>query len=146
MNDQDMNAEIAAIIARHGKREGALLPVLHDVQAAFGHIGDATKRQVAAALNLSRAEVHGVASFYHDFRDAPADKPVVRLCRAEACQARGGEALAAKAEAMAAGRVAIEAVYCLGLCSVGPNAMVGDAVHARLDEGAIGALIAEAAQ
>jgi len=134
--------EIAAILDRHSGREGALLPVLHDIQAAFGHIDDAAKRQVAHALNLSRAEVHGVASFYHDFRDTPADKPVLRLCRAEACQSRGSEKLAADAEGMAAGRVTIEPVYCLGLCSVGPNAMIGEEVHARLDAARVSELIA----
>lgn len=134
--------EIAAILDRHSGREGALLPVLHEIQAAFGHIDDAAKRQVAHALNLSRAEVHGVASFYHDFRDIPAGKPVLRLCRAEACQSRGSEKLAAEAEDIAAGRVAIEPVYCLGLCSVGPNAMIGNEVHARLDAARVSELIA----
>jgi formate dehydrogenase subunit gamma len=134
--------EIAAILDRHSGREGALLPVLHDIQAAFGHIDDAAKRQVAHALNLSRAEVHGVASFYHDFRDAPAGKPVLRLCRAEACQSRGSEKLAAEAEGMAGDKVTIEPVYCLGLCTVGPNAMIGDEVHARLDAERVSELIA----
>jgi formate dehydrogenase subunit gamma len=134
--------EIAAILERHSGQEGALLPVLHDIQAAFGHIDDAAKRQVAHALNLSRAEVHGVASFYHDFRDAPAGKPVLRLCRAEACQSRGSEKLAAEAEGMAGDKVTIEPVYCLGLCSVGPNAMIGEEVHARLDAERVSELIA----
>src|SRR5699024_4813659 len=125
----------------HASREVPLLPILHDIQATFGHIGDAAKRQVALALNLSRAEVHGGASFYHDFRDTPARKPVLRLCRAEACQARGGEALAEEAKRIARGRVAIEPVYCLGLCSVGPNAIAGGAVHARLDRDSLSALI-----
>ena len=135
--------EIAAIIARHIDREGPMLPILHDVQDAFGHVSEAAKRQIALALNLSRAEVHGVVSFYHDFKSAPEPLPVIKLCRAEACQARGSEALAPKVEAMAQGKAKIETVYCLGLCSVGPNAMVKGEVHARLDEDAARALIAE---
>jgi formate dehydrogenase subunit gamma len=118
-----------------------LLPILHDVQAAFGSISDEAKRHIAQALNLSRAEVQGVVSFYHDFRQAPEPRPVLKLCRAEACQARGVDALVADARRAAGERVAIETVYCLGLCSVGPAAMVGDTVHARLDAERIGALI-----
>lgn len=144
MNDKDQSAVISDILARHKDAEGSLLVILHAVQAECGYISNAAKRQIADGLNLTRAEVHGVASFYHDFRDAPAAKPVVRLCRAEACQSRGGEALAAEAEHIADDRVLIEPVYCLGLCSVGPNAMIGSAVHARLDAARLGALIAEA--
>ncbi len=129
------------IVARHAGREGPLLPILHDVQAEYGHVSEDAKRHIAKALNLSRADVHGVVSFYHDFRAEKADRPVLKLCRAEACQARGVEALVAEAEATAEGRVTIEPVYCLGLCSVGPNAMVGSAVHARLDGPKLGALI-----
>ena len=139
------NAELSAIVERYRDAEGGLLPALRDIQNTFGHISDAAKRQCAEVFNLSRAEVHGVASFYHDFRDQPAGKPVIRLCRAEACQARGGESLAAEAEAIASGRVMIEPVYCLGLCSVGPNAMVGEEVHARLGKSDIARLIDEAA-
>jgi formate dehydrogenase subunit gamma len=131
------------IIAAHSGREAPLMPILNDVQAAFGCIGEEAKRYIAEALNLTRAEVHGMVSFYHDYREAKAELPVLKLCRAEACQARGSEALAAKAEAMAAGRAEIEPVYCLGLCSAGPNAMIGESVHARLDEPALEALIRE---
>lgn len=146
MNSQDETTTIREILDRHSAKEGSLLVILHAVQAECGYISDAAKRQIADGLNLTRAEVHGVASFYHDFRDAPAAKPVVRLCRAEACQARGSEALAAEAERMAGSHVQIEPVYCLGLCSVGPNAMIGSAVHARLDAARLGALITEAAR
>lgn len=132
---------IDAIVARHAGREGPLLPILHDVQAASGFISDEAIREVALALNLSRAEVSGVVSFYHDFRRVPDPRPAIRLCRAEACQARGSEALAAYAVRVAGDRVRVETVYCLGLCSVGPNAMVGEDVVARLDEGAVAALI-----
>ncbi|MEY4269070.1 MAG: hypothetical protein RLZZ58_286 [Pseudomonadota bacterium] len=126
-------ARLAAIIADHAHREGPLLPILHDVQAAFGNIDDAAKIALAAALNLSRAEVHGVVSFYHDFSAQADPRPRIELCRAEACQARGVEAMVAAAQAEAGERVNIKTVYCLGLCSVGPAARIGDALHARLD-------------
>ena len=119
------------IIAAHAGREGPLLPILHDVQAAFGHVSEDSMRAIAAALNLSRAEVYGVVSFYHDFHAEPGHSPALRLCRAEACQARGVEALVA--ELPAAARAKVGTVYCLGLCSVGPAAIVGGTVHARLD-------------
>ena len=129
------------IIASHSRREGPLLPILHDVQEEFGCVDEAAKRHIALALNLSRAEVHGVVSFYHDYKAQKAHHPVLKLCRAEACKARGVEALVAGAEAAAQGKVEIETIYCLGLCSVGPNAMVGKDVHARLDAGKLAALI-----
>ncbi|WP_226018028.1 NAD(P)H-dependent oxidoreductase subunit E [Novosphingobium sp. FKTRR1] len=132
-------AELARIIAAHASREGPLLPILHDVQAAFGHVSEATIRTIAQALNLTRAEVHGVVSFYHDFHDHPESRPVLKLCRAESCQARGVEALAAALPVQ--DRVKIETIYCLGLCSVGPNAMVGDRLHARLDAAKLNALV-----
>ena len=127
------------ILTRHSARDGALLPILHDVQAAFGHVSEDVIRAIAAALNLTRAEVHGVVSFYHDYRSAPADRPVIKLCQAEACQARGVAGLRAIADAQT--RVKVEPVYCLGLCAVGPAAMVGEAVHARLDVGRFRVLI-----
>ncbi len=145
MENADTFSDVAAIIARHAGREGALLPILHDVEAAHGHVGEASVRAIATALNLSRAEVHGVVSFYHDFHDHPDPRPVIKLCRAEACQARGVEALVAGAEAVAGQRVRIAPVYCLGLCSVGPAAMLGGSVYARLDAAALSALIAAAA-
>jgi formate dehydrogenase subunit gamma len=132
---------VEAIVARHGGREGPLLPILHEVQAAFGFVSDEAIREIALALNLSRAEVSGVVSFYHDFRRIPDPRPAIRLCRAEACQARGSEALAAHAERVGGERVRVETVYCLGLCAVGPNAMVGEDVFARLDEAAVSQLI-----
>jgi formate dehydrogenase subunit gamma len=135
-------ARLDAVIQRHIGGEGPLLPILHAVQAEFGCIDEAAKRHIAEALNLSRADVHGVVSFYHDFRDAPEPRPVLKLCRAEACQARGSEPLAAHAERMAGGRVKVEPVYCLGLCSVGPNAMVGEDLYARLDAAAVSELVA----
>lgn len=141
MERQDAELRLDEVIARHVRDEGALLPILHAVQREFGCVDDAAKRRIAAALNLSRAEVHGVVSFYHDFRDQPEPRPVLKLCRAEACQARGVEALVPAATDAAGDRVAIEAVYCLGLCSVGPAAMAGGQIHARLDEARLTALI-----
>jgi formate dehydrogenase subunit gamma len=132
-----------AIIAVHRRREAPLMPILNDVQAEFGCVSEETRRHIAQALNLTRAEVHGMVSFYHDYHETKAELPILKLCRAEACQSRGSEALAARAEAMANGRAEIKAVYCLGLCSVGPNAMIGESVHARLDEPALEALIRE---
>jgi len=139
------SARLDEIIAAHVHREGPLLPILHEVQATFGFIDENARRQIAKALNLTRAEVQGVVSFYHDFKAAPAEKPVLKLCRAEACKARGVEALVPDALAMAGDRVEIETVYCLGLCGAGPNAMVGKSVHARLDGPRLGALIRELA-
>ena len=137
-------ARLAEIIAEHGAREGPLLPILHDVQAAFGGVDAAAEAQIAKALNLSRADVHGVVSFYHDFTATADPRPVVQLCRAEACKARGVEALVAAAEAAAGDRVRLSAVYCLGLCSAGPSARVGGKVYARLNETALVNLVQSA--
>ena len=125
--------KIAEIVADHEGREGALLPILHDVQHALGCVDAESERLLAKALNLSRADVHGVVSFYHDFHDHADPRPVVQICRAEACQARGVEALIAGAEKAAGERVKLSTVYCLGLCSAGPSARVGNRLHARLD-------------
>jgi formate dehydrogenase subunit gamma len=130
------------IIALHQADEGPLLPILHDVQAAFGHVSEGSIRAIAHALNLTRAEVHGVVSFYHDFKTVADPRPVLKLCRAEACKARGVEALVDIAESAAGNRVKVETVYCLGLCSVGPAAMVGGTVHARLSADSAKALVA----
>jgi formate dehydrogenase subunit gamma len=136
--------ELDSILAAHAMREGALLPILHDVQAAFGHVTEDAVRAISLALNLSRAEVHGVVSFYHDFHVEPHTRPVIKLCRSESCQARGVEALAAAFADET--RVSIEPIYCLGLCTVGPNAMIGDAVYARLNPARLSALIETTAQ
>jgi formate dehydrogenase subunit gamma len=130
-----------AIIAEHVGRKGALLPMLHAIQHTFGCIDVAAEAAVAKALNLSRAEVHGVVSFYHDFTPAHDPRPVFELCRAEACKARGVEALVPAAEAAAGKRVNLKAVYCLGLCAAGPNARTGDRMHSRLDEAALVKLV-----
>jgi formate dehydrogenase subunit gamma len=133
-----MDERLATILARHAESEGPLLPILHDVQAAFGCVSPQVQQAVAQALNLSRAEVHGVVSFYHDFTEEADPRPCIQLCRAEACQARGVEALVAQAEELAGNKIRIATVYCLGLCSVGPaarvvNGLVGEQLQARLD-------------
>lgn len=135
---------IAQICEDHRRLEGPLLPILHAVQAEFGCVDGEAERAIAQSLNLSRADVHGVVSFYHDFHVQRDPRPEVQICRAEACQARGVEALIPAAEAAAGNRVKLRTVYCLGLCSVGPNARVGDCLHARLDERALVALVTSA--
>lgn len=134
-------ARLTEIVAEQADREGPLLPILHAVQHEFGCIDREAEGMIAEALNLSRAEVHGVVSFYPDFRDSADPRPEVQLCRAEACQARGVEALVPAAQAAAGERVRLSAVYCLGLCSVGPNARVGGSLHARLDAASLVRLI-----
>jgi formate dehydrogenase subunit gamma len=135
---------IGEIVAEHHRREGALLPVLHAVQAEFGCVDAESEALVAKGLNLSRADVHGVVSFYHDFHEAPDLRPVVQVCRAEACKARGVEAIIDQAIAAAGERVKVQTVYCLGLCSAGPSARVGDRLHARLDGPALAKIIENA--
>ena len=143
----------AEIISENLKQEGATLPILHALQEAFGYVPEPAIPMVAAALNLSRAEVYGVFTFYHDFRKQPAGRHVLKLCRAEACQAAGGDALAARAEkklGIAIGnttadeRVTFEPIYCLGLCACAPSAMLDGRVVGRLDEARLDALVAEA--
>ena len=143
----------AEIISEHARLEGATLVILHALQEAFGYVPEPAIPMIASALNLSRAEVHGVFTFYHDFRKRPAGRRVLKLCRAEACQAAGGDALAARAEAklgvsMGATtpdeRVTLEPIYCLGLCATAPSAMLDGRVVGRLDEARIDALLAEA--
>jgi formate dehydrogenase subunit gamma len=136
--------KIAEILADHQGREGPLLPILHDIQAEFGCVDAESEAQIAQGLNLSRADVHGVVSFYHDFHSAPEVRPVVQICRAEACKARGVESLMPAAEKAAGARVHLHTVYCLGLCSAGPAARTGDTLHARLDGKALTQLIENA--
>jgi formate dehydrogenase subunit gamma len=151
-HDTWSEAETLKIVSRHAHREGPLLPILHDVQKAFGCVPQAAVPVIAQALNLSRAEVHGCVTFYHDFREAPAGRTVVKMCRAEACQAMGAEALVKQAEertgtacgkTSADGRVTLEAVYCLGLCANAPSAMVDGRLVGRLDADKLEALLDE---
>ncbi|MFN3274926.1 MAG: formate dehydrogenase subunit gamma [Paracoccus sp. (in: a-proteobacteria)] len=122
--------------------EGPLLPMLHAIQAEWGHVPPAAVPVLADLLNLGRAEVHGVISFYHDFRDHPAGRQVLKICRAEACQAMGATGMAAETLARLGvdwhgttpdGAVTVEPVYCLGLCACAPAAMIGDRVLGRVD-------------
>ena len=148
---QDITAQVGEIVAAHQHREGALLPILHDIQAAFGHVPQLALPQIAKALNISKAEVHGVMSFYHDFREVPAGAHVLKLCRAEACQAVGADRVAAHARARLGvdwhgttldGRVTLEPVFCLGLCACGPAAMVDGRLLGRVDEARLDGLLA----
>ena len=127
----------AEIIAEHDKLEGATIVILHALQEAFGYVPEPAIPMIASALNLSRAEVHGVFTFYHDFRRAPAGRHVLKLCRAEACQAAGGDALTARAETklgIAIGHrdMQVTGVYCLGPCATAPSAMLDGRVVGRL--------------
>lgn len=141
------------LIAAHRGRPGALLPLLHAVQEEFGYVDDAAVPAIAKALNLSRAEVHGVLTFYHDFRREPAGRHVLRLCRAESCQSMGCEALAEGLKARLGidfgdttpdGRITLESVYCLGNCALSPAAMLDGRLHGRLDERRLDGLLAAA--
>ncbi|HVZ07643.1 formate dehydrogenase subunit gamma [Rhodopila sp.] len=130
--------QAATIIADHAGMDGATLPILHALQDRFGYIHEEAVPLIAAALNLSRAEVHGVVSFYHEFRRTPPGRHVLKLCRAEACQSVGGAAVADAARqclgvdwhgTTADGEVTLEPVFCLGLCASGPAALLdGDPV------------------
>lgn len=133
---------IRRLMPRETDTRGALLPLLHGLQEEFGYIDDALVPHVAEALNLSRADVHGVVTFYHDFRRRPPARHIVRLCRAESCQARGSHAIEQAAierlgvpmgTMRADGEVALEAVYCVGLCATGPNAIIDGKIVSRLD-------------
>lgn len=148
------NSERAAeIIAEHSERDGATLVILQAMQDAFGYVPQPAIPMVAEALNVSRAEVHGVFTFYHDLREEPAGRHVLKLCRAEACQAAGCDALIALAESrlgVAMGEttsdrlITLEPVYCLGLCATAPSAMIDGRVVGRLTEKKIDGLVAEA--
>jgi formate dehydrogenase subunit gamma len=143
------------IIKSHLGLEGPALPILHALQAAFGFVPSEAIPLVAKALNRSRAEIHGVVTFYHDFRDAPAGKTVVKLCRAEACQAVGGREAASFllaslgigwGETTPDGAITVEPIYCLGLCAAAPAALVNGKPHGRLDGMALIEAVAEATQ
>ena len=151
----DTTAEETArtIAAERGNRPDELLEMLHDVQSALGYVPEAVVPALANALNLSRAEVHGVVTFYHDFRAKPAGRHVLKLCRAEACQSMGCESLVERAESRlgiacgetsADGRVTLEPIYCLGLCATAPSAMMDGRIVGRLTPERLDALLKEA--
>jgi formate dehydrogenase subunit gamma len=132
---------VDGIVARHAGEPGALLPILHSVQKQLGYIPVEAVERIAAGLNLSRAEVHGVISFYHYFRQHPPGRHVVQVCRAEACQAVQGEATEAHARkclgtdfhgTSSDGNFSLEAVYCLGNCAAGPSVMIDDRLYGRV--------------
>ena len=141
------------IIAERAHMEGAVLPILHEMQETFGCVPEAVVPLIAEALNLSRAEIHGTVTFYHDFRKEPPGRRVLKLCRAESCQAAGGDRLASRAEEKLGvemggttldNRVTLEPVYCLGLCHSSPAAMLDKDVFGMLDEEKLDHLLKEA--
>jgi len=144
---------LAELFARLGDRQDQLLPVLHGLQDRAGYIPPDRVPDIAAHFNLSRAEVHGVITFYHYFRSEPPPRCVVQICRAEACQSMGGDALLAHAEQALGcklhahsgdGAFALEPVYCLGQCATAPSLMINEALHARVTPARFDALLAKA--
>lgn len=138
------------IVAERATLEGPLMVILHDCVETFGFVPQEAVPVIADALNLSRAEVHGVVTFYHDFRREPAGTHVLKMCRAEACQSMGCESLVKRAEdrlgiscgqTSADGRVTLEAVYCLGLCATSPSAMIDGKIVGRLNEAKLDKLL-----
>jgi formate dehydrogenase subunit gamma len=146
-------ATVDTLISQHKELPGALMPLLHAVQDALGFVPDEVVPRIAAELNLSRAEVHGVITFYHHFRREPAGHTVVQVCRAEACQSCGSDALMAHAQerlgcaphhTAADGSFTLEPVYCLGLCASSPAIRVGERLHARVTPEKFDRLVAAA--
>ena len=143
-------SDIQDIVDDLKTKPGALLPILHAVQGRYGYIPKAAIPVIAQGLNLSRAEVHGVISFYHFFRSEPAGEHTLYVCRAEACQAMGSRELEAYIkeklgvdfhDTSADGKVTLEPVYCLGNCACSPNVRLGDNVHARMDKSKVDDLL-----
>ncbi|AEA25240.1 formate dehydrogenase subunit gamma [Pseudonocardia benzenivorans] len=143
---------VGRIVEAHRGSRGPLLPILHAVQAELGHVPPSVVPLLAERLNLSRAEVHGVVTFYRDFRAAPPGRVTVRVCRAEACQAVGGQALLEHAvaslgvergETTPDGAVTLDEVFCLGNCALGPAVQVGDRLHGRVTPARLDALIGQ---
>lgn len=150
IDESRVNETVATVCAAHGNRPAELIEILHEIQAKLGYVPEGATQALAGALNLSRAEVHGVISFYHDFHRAPPGRHIVRVCRAEACQAVGCEALAKHAEKTLGvpfgqsrddGKARLEAVYCLGNCALGPAVMIDGDLHGRVDAARFDALI-----
>lgn len=146
-------AQVAAIIDEFKALEGPLLPILHGIQEEFGYVPQEALPVIAGALNLSNAEVHGVVTFYHDYRSKPAGRHVLKLCQAEACQSMGSHAVAAQVKAALGigfhetagdGSVTLEPVYCLGLCACAPAAMLDGEVIGRVDAEMVEEILAEA--
>ena len=153
MNDADVQRAVNNALQKSGTDPGPLLEILHAVQDELGCVPAEAVPLIADGLNISRAEVHGVVSFYHDFRRDPPGRHVLRLCRAEACQSLGADALAAHVhrrlgidwhDTTADGAVTLEPVFCLGLCAIGPSAMLDGAPLGRLDDARIDAVLERA--
>lgn len=151
MNTEQI-AQTQQIVESLSSLEGPLLPILHAVQDYFGYVPKESVPVIAKRLNLSRAEVQGVISFYHGFREQPPGRYVLQICRAEACQAMGGRQLENHArqrlgidfgETTANGQVTLEPVYCLGNCACSPSVRIGDQVYARVDNERFDQLLAE---
>ena len=147
---EESTQTVHRLVAAHAQQPGALLPLLHAVQDALGHVPDAAVPAIAEGLNLSRAEVHGVITYYHHFRRVPAGRHVLQVCRAEACQAMGAEALWSHAchrlgtpegGTSADGAVTLEPVYCLGLCAMSPAVALDEAPRARMSAPRLDALL-----
>ena len=148
--DERIAEVVTAGIERFQAVPGGLLPLLHALQDALGYIPADAVPAIARGLQLSRAEVHGVISFYHDFRGEPAGSHVLQICRAEACQAMGSRALEAHAkqrlgidygDTTADGSLSLEPVYCLGNCACSPSVRLDDEIHARVDPARLDALL-----
>ena len=146
------NSAVIEILAEYSSLDGALLPILHRIQNELGFIPAESVAAIAKALNLSRAEVHGVISFYHQFREQPGGRHRVQICRAEACQSMGARNLEAHAkqllgveygETTTDGAITLDAVYCLGNCACSPSVRIDDEIHARVTEAQFDALISE---
>ncbi|MFE4258316.1 NAD(P)H-dependent oxidoreductase subunit E [Streptomyces sp. NPDC056883] len=152
-SDVTVENVVRGVAARHRGERGALLPVLHAVQAELGYVPQEAIPVLADEFNLSRADVHGVVTFYHDFRREPAGRTVVRICRAEACQALGAQELVdyARAAGLSLGQTApdgsvtVEQVFCLGNCALGPALEVNGRLHGRVGSAELGALLEGAA-
>ena len=145
---QAERAQIHRICQRYDNRAPALIEVLHDVQEASGFISEAAQAEIAGALNITRAEVHGVTSYYDDFRTEVAPGTIVRICRGEACQSMGAENLLAATREATKGRkhIGVEAVYCLGNCALAPAATVNGKLHGRLEGTRLSSIIDEVAK
>jgi NADH:ubiquinone oxidoreductase subunit E len=152
---EESTLTVHRLVAAHGQQPGALLPLLHAVQDALGHVPDAAVPAIAEGLNLSRAEVHGVITYYHHFRREPAGRHVLQVCRAESCQAMGADALwahactrlgvgagAGEGGTSADGAVTLEPVYCLGLCAMSPAVALDEQPRARMSAPRLDALLA----
>ncbi len=139
-----MITKLNAIFGKHLHQPGSLLPILHDIQHELGYVPDEAVPLIAKELNLSRAEVHGVITYYHHFRQTPPARHTVHVCCAEACQANGSEALAEHAAArLQQGDITMEPIYCLGLCSIGPAIQIDETtLHARVTPEKFDSLIA----